>query len=267
MTDPYAPPSAPQVLTPASPAEGSQPTSGPLPPWGYFSTFGWVLLALLASSVVGLVAVVAWKPDAIMTMGDFDAFVKDATAFSISSIVAAPVIVLILVGAARIKRWPIRDYFALNAPNARDTVYALVVLAIFMPGFDLVSWLAGQDVVTPFQKDAYLSAEKAGTLVLLWLAIVVGAPIAEEMTFRGFIYRGWVRSPRSLVPAIIVMSVFFASLHLQYNLYGIVQVFGIGVLLAYFRWRSNSLYLPMLMHALNNLYSMVQTVLALKWMA
>ena len=60
----------------------------------------------------------------------------------------------------------------------------------------------GKNVVTSFQDDIYRSAASAGSLVWLWLAVVIVAPIGEETLFRGFVFRGWQRSPDNAWAAI-----------------------------------------------------------------
>ena len=39
-------------------------------------------------------------------------------------------------------------------------------------------------------REAYISARIAGSLLLFFLAVVVVAPITEEIAFRGFLFRG-----------------------------------------------------------------------------
>ena len=236
-------------------------------PWGYFSTLGWVVLAHVNGTIAGFAAVYAWKPDTLDIMSDFDAILKDGWFFSLSTLVAAPVMITILVWAARLRRWPVRDYLALHWPSRREVVIALIALAVFLPALDAAAYLAGQPIVTPFQIDIYVSAQRSGTLILLWLALVVAAPVWEEIAFRGFIYRGWIRSAQNALPAILILSGFFAILHLQYNWFGILQVFCVGLLLAWSRWRSGSTYMTMVMHAIINFYSTVQTVVVLKWLS
>jgi uncharacterized protein len=99
----------------------------------------------------------------------------------------------------------------------------------------------------------------------LWLAIVVAAPVAEEIIFRGFIFRGWVRSSQRPMLGIFIVTVLFAVIHIQYNWFGILQVFLIGLLLTWTRWRSDSTLLPMLMHVIANFYAMLQVVLFIDW--
>ena len=65
-------------------------------------------------------------------------------------------------------------------------------------------------------------------------------PIAEEAVFRGFLYRGWVRTPRAVVPGIIVISALFAVYHVQYDWFGIFIIFSRGLFYGWVRWWSGS---------------------------
>ena len=66
---------------------------------------------------------------------------------------------------------------------------------------DAVSWLAGRSVVDRFQTDIYQAANSVGQLPLLLAAVTVLIPIGEETLFRGFLMRGWLRSPRRPGPS------------------------------------------------------------------
>jgi len=48
-------------------------------------------------------------------------------------------------------------------------------------------------------------------------------------------------------------------MHIQYDWFGLAQVFLIGMLLGWVRWRSGSTTLTILMHGLNNLWAMLET--------
>ncbi len=56
-------------------------------------------------------------------------------------------------------------------------------------------------------------------MVLLWLAVVVVTPLGEETLFRGFLYRGWLQSPRDAWLVIVVTALFWALIHVQYDWY------------------------------------------------
>jgi uncharacterized protein len=57
-----------------------------------------------------------------------------------------------------------------------------------------------------------------------------------------------------------VISVLWASLHVQYDWTGIVQIFAIGLFLGFMRWRSGSTLLTFFLHALFNLEGTMETV-------
>ena len=63
---------------------------------------------------------------------------------------------------------------------------------------------------TQFQLDIYRTASAAGWLPWLLLTVVVVTPIGEEMLFRGFLFRGWHRSPRDVWPVIVVTALLWA---------------------------------------------------------
>ena len=126
-----------------------------------------------------------------------------------------------------------------------------------------VSWLFGRFIVTSFQLNIYSTASAAGWLPLLWLAVVVATPIGEETLFRGFLFRGWLRSPRDAWPVILLTAFLWSIVHVQYDWFVIAQVFSFGVLLGWLRWASGSAILTMLLHGLINCEGMLETFISL----
>lgn len=227
-------------------------------PWGLWATLGWVILAFVLSTIVSFGVLLIWRPGAFADTPDM---LMDGPGISITTVATAIVQVGILALAGRLARWPAAEYLGLVWPKARDAVIALAILVTFLLGYDAVTYLLGRAVVTPFQVDTYRSARDAGALPLLWLAFVVAAPVAEEIIFRGFLFRGWVTSARSTVPGILIISALFAVIHIQYDWFGVLQVFFIGLLLALARWRSGSTLLTIVMHVLINLWATVQSMI------
>jgi membrane protease YdiL (CAAX protease family) len=112
--------------------------------------------------------------------------------------------------------------------------------------------------VPAFQVDVWRSAAGAGWLVPLFIAIVIVAPIGEEIAFRGFLFRGFAK-PGHQVHAIAAIAVAWALLHIQYDWLGMVQIFVVGLMLGWFRWASGSTILTVGMHILINFESMLET--------
>jgi uncharacterized protein len=75
------------------------------------------------------------------------------------------------------------------------------------------------------------SAQADGSLIWLWLAIVIATPISEEVLFRGFMFRGFVHAPRDAVPSIVLISLIWSLQHIQYDLLDITEIFVLGLLL------------------------------------
>jgi membrane protease YdiL (CAAX protease family) len=93
------------------------------------------------------------------------------------------------------------------------------------------------------------------------VAVVVVGPIGEEVLFRGFLFRGWVTPNWRGVIAAVVIPVLWSAMHLQYDWFGMSQVFLIGLVLSWLRWRSGSCLLTIVLHMLVNLVGMVEVAL------
>jgi membrane protease YdiL (CAAX protease family) len=111
--------------------------------------------------------------------------------------------------------------------------------------------------------DVLKSARADGALWLLVLAFCVAAPVSEELFARGFLYRGWSESFLRVPGAILLSSLVWTGLHLQYDWFFLCEVFSIGLLLGYLRYRFNSTWLTIVLHGLNNLAATLQTM----WLA
>ena len=123
----------------------------------------------------------------------------------------------------------------------------------------MVSRALGREVAPGFMGDVLKSAQADGALWLLVVALCIAAPVSEEILSRGFLYRGWSESRIGVVGAIILSSLAWTSLHLQYDWFFFGEIFSIGLLFGYLRYRTNSTWLTIVLHGLNNFAATVQT--------
>jgi uncharacterized protein len=226
--------------------------------WGYWATFGWALLAFLVSQFVALAILMWWR------LGDLASVLTkpfDGAMITLFVVIANPLMIAVLALAVRLKRAGQADYFALVWPRARDVAIGLICLVGLVAASDLLLYVSGRDLVTPFQLQSYATATAEGWLPALLAAAILVAPAGEELMFRGFIFRGWARSERAVWPAIVVISVLWAALHIQYDWTGVLQIFVIGLFLGWMRWRSGSTLLTFVLHALFNLEGSLETAL------
>ncbi len=228
-------------------------------PWGRFATLGLGAIALLASQTVALAALVWWYGVPFARLPEIGG---DGVAVSLIILVSTPIEIVML--ALFVHRVGARaaDYLAWIPPRRADLIVGLIVIALFIVLADLVSWLAGRNLITSFQNDIYTTAAAQGLLPLLWFAVVVVTPFGEESLFRGFLFRGLYREPRDAWSAIGLTALFFALLHVQYDWFVIAQVFGFGLVLGWMRWVSGSTLLTMALHAVINLEGMIETAMA-----
>lgn len=242
------------------------PADAPPPPkpWGILMTTAWTVVTVIAVVIASAIAAAVWFPGAAVSSPEF---FLDARVFGILFIVTVVTEVAVLVAAARLARWSATEYLGLLWPQRRDAAVAAATLLAFVIAFDVLTYLLGKPVVTPFQLDLYKSAAASHSLPLMWLTLVVAAPVGEEIMFRGFLYRGWAQTQRAVMPAIVVISAFWAIIHTQYDWFGISQIFLIGLVLGWARWRSGSTLLTIALHGLINAWATLQTFVKINWLS
>jgi membrane protease YdiL (CAAX protease family) len=218
--------------------------------WKFWGTVLWGLF-VFAAMFVGQMAVVAWFVHAV----------GGGLTISLSVIAGLPAVLLALWIAIRVSRTPFADYLALRGTSWINFLIGAVALAVVVMGWDLLSRIAGREVTPGFMGDVLQSARADGALWLLVLAFCVAAPVSEELFARGFLYRGWSETLLGPVGAILLSSLVWTALHLQYDWFFFGEVFSIGLLLGYLRYRFNSTWLTIFVHGLNNLAAVVQTLL------
>ena len=90
-------------------------------------------------------------------------------------------------------------------------------------------------------------------VVLNFLMVVICAPIVEELLFRGFLFSQLRTTKLGIYGSIILTSLIWTSIHLQYDLLLLIPIFFLGLLLGYLMHKYNSLYLVIIVHAVHNL--------------
>lgn len=150
------------------------------------------------------------------------------------------------------------DTLALRVPSGAALgrwMLALVALAALC---DALTWLLGKPIVPEFLEATYRSADGKAAF---WLALTLGAPLFEEVFFRGFVITGLAASRLGPAGAVIVSSAVWAAIHTQYDLYGIATIFILGLLLGAARVRTGSVLVPMAMHVTANAIAILEAAL------
>jgi membrane protease YdiL (CAAX protease family) len=254
--------------TPAGIVAAAPVTPATRPPriWKFWGTLLWGLF-IFAAMLVGQLAVMGWF--VLRQANPFDFAAAMATAaqvlgggltISLSVIMGLPAVLAALWLPIRLSRTSVTDYLALRWTSWSNLAIGLVTMVVLVMGWDMVSRLMGREVTPGFMGDVLRSASTDGALWLLVLAFCVAAPITEEFFARGFLYRGWSETFLRPAGAIVLSSLLWTGLHLQYDWFFLSEVFSIGLLLGYLRYRSHSIWLTVVLHGLNNLAAVAQTM-------
>lgn len=132
---------------------------------------------------------------------------------------------------------------------------------------DMLKWLALSFAVMLLSSVLFqaVSAEESAemgelinhveSLPWMYVAIVLAAPISEELLFRGFMISGLERInlPDASAVAVFVSSFIWGIIHMQYNHNEVFQIFLLGLVFGYARIKTRSLLTPILLHIINNL--------------
>jgi membrane protease YdiL (CAAX protease family) len=228
-------------------------------PWGAWATFGWAALATVLGQAAATLAVLGFDA------GGGAAVRYHGPLVALATLILNPVQIAVLVAAARRTGTTARDYFALVRFRGRDLAIGLIAGAAIAAAIAAYAAATGRPLVSPFQIETYATTPSIGWLIVLAFAIIIVAPLGEEIVFRGFLFRGLVPEGRNPVLPVLAISLVWTLLHVQYDWFGLAQVFLLGLLFGWMRWQSGSTTLTFVLHALVNLESAVETLVKVGW--
>ena len=81
------------------------------------------------------------------------------------------------------------------------------------------------------------------------MLLIVVAPLAEEIFFRGFLYQAF-RNSFGVLPGALLSALIFGAIHFEF--FKLVQLAILGLILALLFEKTKSLWPPIILHALNN---------------
>ncbi len=145
------------------------------------------------------------------------------------------------------------DALALRAPAQGYGVIpkALAVMTLGIACYAvLVAILSPQDFIRDMQPFQRMIRSDARLLVLT--AVGIGAPLSEEILFRGFLFSAIAKTNAGPLGASFATTAVWAALHGGYSTFGVIQVALIGLFFCWLLLRTGSLLVPLLCHAIYN---------------
>lgn len=161
-------------------------------------------------------------------------------------------LVLLTIAAAGLFGARSSEVLSLERPEGGTRTYLYAAL-LMVPVLALINAVAFALNPSGFQSDFAQFARLAHSAEALavFLAIAVGAPLWEELLFRGFLLGPLVPS-LGFWPAAVLVSGIWTVLHIGYSTAGLMEVFLIGLYFAWLLRRTGSLWVPIACHALYN---------------
>lgn len=130
-------------------------------------------------------------------------------------------------------------------------IIILVSIAIIAIQIGIISPVVSIMPMPEFMEKVFLELAK-GNGVFSFIAIVVAAPILEELVFRGIILDGLLKK-YSPIKSILISSILFGVVHL--NPWQFIGALIIGIFSGWVYYETKKLTLSILIHFVNNLFA------------
>jgi uncharacterized protein len=232
--------------------------------WGFLGTLIWGVVILIIGfilQIVALFAVVLWRYGDIEKLSGSElaqVFISTSDSGLGLSVVTFLTTVVgggLVVGIIKLKKDSIlREYVCIKPVSLATMRNWLGLLGGLLVIEELLAIALGHSR-SGSMSVAYATANHVW---LLWIALVIAAPLFEEMLFRGFLLKGFATSFMGPIGAVVVTSGVWAVLHVQYDAFDMATVFCSGLLLGTARLVTGSLLVPLALHAAVNLLATVE---------
>ena len=211
----------------------------------------WTFLGFMLAQAIGL-AILAGLQAAGVSLEDANATTLSTVTnifvycLAIAIIIGVPYLVkkrgttLKDIGLDRLPRW--KDFLWLLAGLVAYIILTLIVTSISMALFPQADYNEAQNT-------GFSGLANQFEFVLAFISLVIVAPVAEEVIFRGYLF-GKLRKNAQVWISVLLTSALFAIAHFQFNV--ALDTFALGVVLALLRVASGSIWASILLHMLKN---------------
>jgi uncharacterized protein len=245
------PPPLPEWARPPTESEPSEPST----PWGFWPTIGLSAAIAIAYTIAQGIGAFAWILIAgisIEILRDPKELSQNGGVIAYATLVSSIVTVALCVLFARLRKGiSLRDYFALRWPPKKTAAGWTAAFLLYLVACSFLFSFLDSSATEEFTNA--IQNVSGAAKILLWIALYVGAPITEEFFFRGFLFVGLQRSRLGSVGAILISTLLFTAIHIQYELQGLVFVAAAGLFFGVVRHKTNSLPFCIMLHSIMNI--------------
>jgi membrane protease YdiL (CAAX protease family) len=245
-------------------------------PYGVLGAVGWTLLALLAGgfafvAAMVIVLFVLYGALAVRGIEGLRSLPQvDQMALGLYGMLAMQIMTVAVAFLAASRRgYRAAEVLALRAPRS-NWAYVwgpVLVLTVAIAVGNLLYYFMPADNMQDMQ--LWLPLVNSEYWWLVFIVAAIGAPLSEEVWFRGFLipsfartFSGngpgrvaepaWVTAVAPIMIAAVLSAGLFALAHV-YSIQGAITVLALGLALSFILWRSGSLWAAIFAHGIYNL--------------
>lgn len=233
--------------------------------WGFWGTVLWGTLVafvfvVLQTIIIIVILLAHGKPYSTpVFMQALAAAATDGYILSVVTFITTIICTSLVTAIIKLKKnTELKEYLCIRPVPFETMLKWVGVLAVFIVLANIIALIVDRPIVSDFMSAIYVSAHP---LWMLWVALIIAAPLFEEIFFRGFLLQGFAASFMGPIGAVFVTSGLWASIHTQYDTYDKVVIFCLGLVLGAARVHTGSLLAPFGLHALSNLEATLEAAL------
>tara|TARA_Y100000768_G_C23844299_1_gene617696 strand:+ start:20 stop:811 length:792 start_codon:yes stop_codon:yes gene_type:complete len=181
----------------------------------------------------------------------------------ISFFIGQGIIVVPPIYFLTIKKQPIFESLRINIVSLNTIKSTLIFSIGVLIAFDTLDRIIHKFIPPPeyiIDLGEIMRPDSTLGYIFLFLAVVIVAPIGEEIVFRGFLQKFLEKFWGDITRAVLVTSLFFAMIH--FNPFWTIQIYMLGVILGFLSWKTNSVIPSILLHIVNNGSAFILTNIA-----
>ena len=193
--------------------------------WGFWGTLLWGIVIAAAFVLIQTVTILLYVKFGMpeLPWEEMQPLLEGAnengTLIALATLATTLIGSTLIAGIIKLKKGStISGYLALNLPPLKTTLRWFGFLALIIIAADLFIIGSGKPIVPKFMTKTYASAEPVW---LFWIALIICAPLFEELFFRGFLLGGFQHTFLKPTGAVLVTTLSWAVIHHQYDRYGI----------------------------------------------
>lgn len=243
----------PQAATDYAHGNGAGTPDPPRGPWsGFWSGLvcfvaGFIIIVVAQLAAVLVVAALAFDPpgaeqnDAITLE-----IAYQGDTLALGFLFSLPVIIAMLAFVVKVRHGqPFFDYLGLRPIEGMVLARWLLYAVVFFTAVYVSDLVFQRPLIPEWMQTAYVTANYPW---LFFIGVAVFGPISEELLYRGYIIKVWAASAVGPVPGTVLLSLLWAAIHMQYDLYDMFWIVLMGVILCVSRLRTDSIVPALIVH-------------------